>query len=85
MKFLLKMTWKQQPNEEMMALMPAERARVMELIEQGVQEADYLAADQSVAWVVWNCDSRDEVVETTKTLPMHQYFDTEITPLADKG
>ncbi|MEM7130503.1 MAG: muconolactone Delta-isomerase family protein [Chloroflexota bacterium] len=82
---MLTMTWKQPPNSEVMALMPAERARVNELIEQGVQETDYLAADQSTAWVVWNCASQDEVQETLRTLPLHEFFDTGISPLADEG
>ena len=84
MRYMLKMTWKQPPNEEVMALMPAEQARVKELIDQGVQEVSYLAADKSTAWVVWECASQDEVQETLQTLPMHDFFDTGISPLADE-
>ena len=44
-----------------MALMPAKQQRGVELFEQGIAEAAYQAADQSVdgwaAWAVWNCDS----------------------------
>ena len=86
MRFMLKFTWNQPPTEEAMALMPAEIKRGIELAEQGIGEAAYQAADQSAAWAawsVWNCESRDAVDEVIKTLPMHEFFNHEITPLAE--
>ena len=52
MRFMLKATWNQPLDEEMMALLPAEEARADELAEQGILEALYLPADQSGAWTV---------------------------------
>ncbi len=85
MRFMLKFTWKQAPTEEAMALMPAEIKRGIELAEQGIGEAAYQSADRS-AWAacsVWNCESREAVDELIKTLPMHKFFNHEITPLAE--
>ncbi len=85
MRFMLKFTWNQAPTEEAMALMPAEIKRGIELAEQGIGEAAYQSADQS-AWAacsVWNCESREDVDELIKTLPMHKFFNYEITPLAE--
>ncbi|MEM7117549.1 MAG: muconolactone Delta-isomerase family protein, partial [Chloroflexota bacterium] len=68
-----------------MALMPAEQQRGVELFQQGIAEAAYQAADQSVdgwaAWAVWNCDSRDALDDVVKTLPMHQFFNYDVTVL----
>ena len=85
MRFMLKITWKQPPTEEIMALMPAEQRRGIELAEQGIAEAAYQAADQSAwaAWAVWNCESRDAVNEVIKTLPMHEFFNHDVTLLAE--
>ena len=89
MRFMLKCTWKQQPTEEILALMPAEHRRGMELSEQGISEAAYQAADQSVdweawaAWAVWNCESEDALYEVVKTLPMHAFFNYDVTLLAE--
>ena len=86
MRFMLKITWKQTPTEEIMALMPAEQQRGMELSEQGIAEAAYQAADQSTegwaAWAIWNCESQAALDELVKTLPMHEYFNYDVTLLA---
>jgi muconolactone delta-isomerase len=87
MRFMLKITWKQPPTEEIMALMPAEHGRGKELAEQGIAEAAYQAADQSAeawaAWAVWNCESQDALYEVVKTLPMHEFFNYDVTLLAE--
>ena len=83
MRFMLTMSFNQAPNEEIKALLPAEQTRVKELSEQGIQESFNVAADQSAAWGVWNCESLDEVQEIFKTLPLHPFLNVDITPLAD--
>ncbi len=82
MRFMLTFTWKQPPNEEIMALMPAEEARGRELVEQGIAEPAEVAADQSTYWTVWNCASQDEVQETLQTLPLYKFVNVDISPLA---
>lgn len=83
MRFMLTATWKQPPNEEIMALVPAEEARVRELEQQGIQESLYLAADQSAVWGIWNCASQDALQETLQTLPLYPFLNIDVAPLAD--
>ena len=84
MRFMITFTWKQPPNEEVMALLPAEQARGRELAEQGIAEPPEVAADQSTFWAVWNCSSQDEVQELLETLPLYKYSNIDISPLAPK-
>ena len=53
MRFLLELTLNQQASEEIMALLPAEQRRGVELAETGVWEA---------VWTVWNCDSLEVLI-----------------------
>ena len=84
MRFMITFTWKEPPNEEVMALMPAEEARGKELGEQGIAEAPEIAADMSMIWVVWNCSSQDQVQELLETLPLYKYLNIAIVELAPK-
>lgn len=79
MRFLTKETFKTQPTVEVEeALMPAEIAKVKELMEQGLIEAVHTAVDLSVAWIVWNVDSEAALGETHTTLPLAPYMNSEI-------
>jgi muconolactone delta-isomerase len=84
MRFLLKLSLNQPPSKEIMALLPDEKRRGRELAEQGIREAVYVAADRSTSWTVWNCDSQEVVEEITKTLPLHEFWNIEVTQLADE-
>ena len=84
MHFMITATWKQEPNEEVMALLPAEEARAGELAEQGILKALYIPADQSGAWTVWNCKSQDEVQAIAQTLPLYKFLNFDIALLADE-
>jgi muconolactone delta-isomerase len=83
MRFLLKLTLNRPASEEIRRLLPAEQRRGVELAEQGIQEAVYVAADRSAVWTVWNCDSEDVLEEMTKTLPLYEFWNIEATRLAD--
>ena len=83
MRFMLTFTWKQPPNEEVMALMPAEEARTRELVEQGIAGPAHMAADRSTFWTVWTSSSQDEVEKTLQTLPLYEFMNTDIAPLAE--
>jgi hypothetical protein len=52
MRFLLKLTLNRPTSEEIMARIPAEQRRGVELAERGIREAVYVAADRSVVWIV---------------------------------
>jgi muconolactone delta-isomerase len=81
MKFLASNRMKQVPNEEVMALFPAEQARVAELLAQGVLQNLYVAADFSKAWLVLQGESLAVAQKAVESLPLHKYSDVEITPL----
>ncbi len=82
MRFMLTYTWKQPPDEEVMALIPAEEARFKELAEQGIAGALETAADQSTFWTVWNCASQDELQETLQTMPLYKFVNVDISLLS---
>jgi muconolactone delta-isomerase len=83
MRFLLKLTLNGAPSEEIMARLPAEKRRGRELAGQGIREALYVAADRSATWTVWNCASREVLDELAKTMPLYEFWNIEVTPLAD--
>ena len=84
MKFLASNRMKQAPNEEVMALFPAEQARAAELMAQGVLENLYVAADFSKAWLVLKSDSLEMAQQAVESLPLHKFLNVEITPLAEQ-
>ena len=83
MRFLVKSFFKEPPAEEVLALIPPEQAKVKELLEQGALEALYVAADNSAAWMVWNCETQDAFDQGLESLPLHDYLNFEITLLAE--
>ena len=83
MRFLTREVFAAAPTPEVMALIPAEQARVKELKEQGTIEALYVAADQSGAWMIWNVDSKEALDQHHHTLPLHPYMKSEITVLSE--
>jgi len=85
MRFLSKESFKAQPTEAVMSLVPAEQAKMKELMEQGIIEAAYVAADSSAVWAIWNCESQEALEGLHETLPMHDYLASDITLLADRA
>jgi len=85
MKFMVKGTLKQAPTAEILALLPAEQARVHQLLEQGLVEALYVAADQSGAWLVMQGESQAGIQAVLSSLPLHQFAAYEITALAEEA
>lgn len=83
MRFMLTFTWKQPPNDEIMAIIPAEAARYGELVEQGIAEEANNAADRSTFWAIWHRESLDDVDAALKTLPLYDYVNVQVSPLAE--
>jgi muconolactone delta-isomerase len=88
MRFMAQATMKQELTEkdykEAMELLPAQRARDKELEEQGIKKALYVAADRSIAWMVLNGESQDQVQEILQTFPLYRFSDYVIKPLTDE-
>jgi muconolactone delta-isomerase len=85
MRFLTKEGLKEAPSEEVRGLIPAEQAAMKELMKQGVVEAMYVSADSSTAWVVWDIESQNALEEVHRTLPLHDYLNSDIALLADRA
>ena len=85
MKFLASNRMKQAPAAEVMALFPAEQARVAQLMAQGILENLFVAADFSKAWLVLESESLDMAQQTLESLPLHKFLHIEITPLAEQA
>ncbi len=77
MRFLTKETFKTQPTKEVQALMPAEMAKAKDLIEQGLIEKSYTAADMTATWIIWNVESETELNELHDSLPLHPFMNSD--------
>ncbi len=83
MRFLVESMLNQPPTPEILALIPTEAARGMELDGQGLREKLYVAADQSRSWQVFAVASRAGLDEVLASFPLHPYVHETITPLVD--
>ena len=85
MKFIANNSLKQAPNEEIMALFPAEQVKVAELFAQGILQNLFVAADFSRAWLVLEGKNQSEVQQALESLPLHQFSYSDLIPLAQEG
>ncbi|MFN8456320.1 MAG: muconolactone Delta-isomerase family protein [Anaerolineae bacterium] len=83
MKFIANTRMKGAPTPEVMALFPAEAARVAELQAQGILESLYVAADFSRAWLVLKGESQEMVQQAVESLPLYKFNNVELIPLAE--
>jgi muconolactone delta-isomerase len=83
MRFLVEASFKQAPNPEVLALIPAEIEHGRVLHAQGVREALYVSSNQTKAWQIYRGDSVAAVERIVETFPLHPYLTVTITPLAD--
>lgn len=80
-KFINAFTWNQPPNEEFTALRPAQAAKARELMEQGIIQYLFLAADNSGGWAIYHRESRDEVLAILEQLPLRKYMNNNVKEL----
>ena len=85
MRFLTRESFIAPPTPEVVELIAAEQAKIAELVAQGAVEAAYAAADNSAMWLVWNRESQADLEEAHKTLPLHDYLQSDITLLVDEA
>ncbi len=71
-------------QKELFALLPAQGENDKRLLAQGIQELPALiAADRSIGWLVFNCDSHDHLQEVLQQSPLYAMSDYVITPLLE--
>ncbi|HEX2573742.1 MAG TPA: muconolactone Delta-isomerase family protein [Polyangia bacterium] len=82
MRFMASIVIKPPSNpQELLALLPAEKERVGELLRSGAIEAAFPAAQQRRAWLVVKAETAEAARGIVASLPLHPYFEVEYTPL----
>ncbi len=83
--FMISLNFLQQYQQEIFEILPQERARADELHAQGIIEAIYLSADNTVGWLIAHGESQAAVEEALASLPLysHGYMEATLTRLAD--
>ncbi len=69
------------PPGEFISLIPRQRARIDELMKQGVLTSYSLAFDRSRLWVTVSADSEENVVEIVSSFPLFGWMNAEIREL----
>jgi muconolactone delta-isomerase len=82
MKFMVTMTYDPARRAEIMAQIPAEQARVRELMAQGAIEALHIARAQDRVWLVLSAETEDEARRFLESLPLHVYATVDLASLA---
>lgn len=80
-KFMTSFTVQQPINEEMLALYPAERARIGEMANEGTLRHIFVSSDLSAGWIVFEVDSAQAALDLMDTLPMRRYMQVSVVPL----
>jgi muconolactone delta-isomerase len=83
MRFIVESTFAVAPTPAILALLPNETARGLELDAEGMRHHLFLAADQSAAWQIYETASRDELDRALASFPLHPYMTSKVTQLAD--
>ena len=82
MEFMVSASLRAQNQEEMLPLVPQERAHIQVLQEQGTIEVEYLGADRLHVWVVMRGESQDQVQKALEAFPLYPYLEElAIAPL----
>ncbi len=81
MRMMASITYDSAQREVIAPLIPAEQARVKELMEQGLIDALYIAADQSNAWLVMQGESQEQIQQALDSLPLSPYATVHVTPI----
>ncbi len=69
-------------SNELIDVIPKQRALVNKLFQQGIISTYSLALDRSKLWVIFNCASESEAVEYLEKFPIASYVEYIIHELA---
>ena len=69
-------------TEDFVQLIPAQRAKIVELLTEGKLASFSLSMERSHGWMVARGESVAEIEEMLEDFPMYDYFDYDIAELA---
>ena len=70
-----------EPDAEYFALIPAQRAHIETLLDQGVVMEYSLSLDRAKLWIAMNARNKREAEEILSAFPLFRYFQPTIYPL----
>lgn len=79
--FMVEVKLPYEPNQEFFALIPAQRAMVIDLLTKRKFLSYTLAADRSKVWIVMVAPTETEARELLEQQPMDKYFSYTFTQL----
>ncbi|MFM2375684.1 MAG: hypothetical protein RLZZ165_781 [Bacteroidota bacterium] len=68
-------------TNEYMALIPKQRAMIVELLAAGKLSSFSLGREREKAWMVASCKDREALKSMLRKFPMHRFFEYEISEL----
>ena len=80
--FLIDVELPQDLTEAMISIIPEQRRKVDQLMDDGIISTYTLALDRSKLWIVLYASDSEEASEIVEALPLANYFDYEVFPLA---
>lgn len=83
MRMMVTMVFDSERRSDILAHVPAERARIRALTAQGIVEALYIAAAQDRVWLVIRVDTGEDARQVVASLPLHAYATVELATLTD--
>ena len=82
-KFMTPFTIKSPLNEEMLSILPAERARIRQMMAEGLLLHIFVSADMMAGWIVFGVDSAEEALSLMDSLPMRANMDVSVVQLLE--
>jgi hypothetical protein len=80
-KFMITIALPSYFTPEYVALIPKQRAVIVEMLSSGLLSSFSLNRERTQVWMVANCKDESAVRNLVKRFPMHKFFEYDITEL----
>lgn len=80
-QFMVDINLPEYPTEEFFALIPKQRAKINQLMSEGVITSYTLSEDRLKLWVMVNADTETEVMDVLASFPMLKFMRFQIHSL----
>lgn len=80
-QFMVEVAIPAEPNAEFISLIPAQRAHIEKLLEEGTVMGYSLSLDRSRLWITLTARNEREALQILKTFPLYEYFEVSMHPL----